>query len=213
MTILTEKFLSKLPRTFTVFDGGLYIGNFYPGPPVNSVSSDLLGNKNTGSAINYKSYADGKGDKGFGWAIIVASKDYLPSKQKSYFIKTDPLSDYETSLYDGYYNKAENTRFYKNFKTEANYGGYNDWYIPSVDELAFITKIMPIGYYIPRKFDSFTYDVYRSSSYRVWNSKQNSNFYYGQSFDKTKYGRVSLVERTIQTPKIRLIRKINLVNI
>lgn len=213
MPVYTQKTLTTLPSTFTFYQGGLYIGNFYPGPPANSTSSDLLGNKNTGSPVSYKSYANGNGDKNFAWGIVIASKDYSPNSNSTYFSKTDPLSSYDTSEYDGYYNSQENTNFYNHLRNTGNYNGYKDWYVPSVDELAFIIKNMPTGYYIPKRFDAFSSTVYRSSTYQKINSKQNSNFFYAQSFDKTKYGTVTLVSRISIHAKTRLIRKINLVNI
>jgi len=210
MAVYTQSYKTP-PEDLTIYQGGLYIGTFYPGPPLNPTSSDLLGNKNTGKPQTYKTYSYGPGENTFAWGIIVYFRDYNPSRNISYFSTNDPISSYMTSEYDGQYNKQENTAFYARLKSSATYGGFDDWYIPSVDELAFITNKIPVGYYIPKTFDAFYPGIYRSSTYVTENETENSSFFYGQSFEKTKYGNVSLVSRTSTETKIRLIRKLRLI--
>lgn len=219
MEIVLKNFYSKVPSSFTFYDGGLYIGNFFPGPPVTSESSDLLGNKNTGSPITYKTYADGIGDKNNFWGIIVCPFDYEPTVRKAYTQINEKTSLYDTSNYDGLYNKQEVSSFYTMLREDVAFFGYTDWYIPSVDEMAFIAKTIPIGYYIPRRFAAINDDIYRTSSISIkgiYNEsngniiRKRSTFYYGQSFNKTKYGRVYNIEEHSTNSSIRLIRRINL---
>lgn len=220
MSILFKKSFSNVPSTLSFYGGGLYIGNFYPGPPISSESSILFGNKNTGNPIEYTTYAEGSGDKENFWAIIICPVDY-ESSMMSFTQETESPSTFDTSHYDGLYNRTENSFFNSNLRRIVEYGGFTDWYIPSVDELAFICKNLPIGYYIPRKFSAIERVPYRSSSISIRGitettaeglvTKRNG-FYYAQSFDKTKYGRVYHVEEHSFNTKIRLIRRINLIN-
>lgn len=222
MQIAIKNSYTKVPPAFTFYDGGLYIGNFFPGPPVSSESSDLLGNRNTGIPTTYKTYAEGTGDKNNFWGIIVCPFDYDPQVRRAYTQELEKTSSYNTSNYDGLYNKQENSSFYNYLKTKATFFGYNDWYIPSVDEMAFIAKTIPIGYYIPRRFSAINDDIYRTSSISIKgiydestgvSIRKRSTFYYGQSFNKTKYGRVYHIEEHSVNSSIRLIRRINLTKI
>lgn len=213
MKVLTN-FFTTLPQTLTFYGGGLYIGNFYPGPPVNPTSSDLLGNKNTGKAKDYKSYADGAGDKSFAWGIVVAPQDYFSETINSFYGNLTYVSDYPNSEYDGYHNSLEDSLYYNTMKNNFRLGGYKDWYVPSIDELGFILKSIPIGYYLPNAFNSFDRSVYRSSTISSnKNLEKPRRFFYGQSFDKTKYGETVLFAANSKNVKTRLIRKIPLVNV
>lgn len=217
MPILIKKTYSSLPAPFTVTEGGLYIGNFFPGSPANTIGSDLLGNTKTGSAKVYKSEITGVGDRENMWAIILATKDYSSKNSfvNSFRGNSESRINWLTSNYDGLYNKSIVCNFNEFLQKNVNYGGYKDWYVPSVNELAFIAKNLPIGYYIPNRFSAMNKTVYRSSSVSKFPEAnqitQNYNYnFFGQSFNKTKYGAVYHVSEFSSTP-IRLIRRVNLI--
>lgn len=205
MPIYAKNTEKRLPATFTLFQGGLFLDVFYPGPPINSSSSDLYGNKNTGNPITYKSYSDGIGTKSGSWAIIICPIDYDPSQYSAF--KTNTNENFNTSSYDGLYNFNTKIKYYSQMKLNFKYGNYTDWYVPSVDELAFISKNLPLGYYIPRDFSAFESTVYRSSTVSLQNT---SLFFYGQSFSKDKYGTVIHVPAESGSTKVRPIRRIEI---
>jgi hypothetical protein len=231
MYYYTQNFYTP-PKPLSFFQGGLFIGIFLPGPPITNTSSDLLGNKNTGSAITYKTYAEGFGDKNNIWGLILATKNYLsgPNTYDSYRQITEPYINFNTSSYDGLFNKQQSTKFNEKLKN-VSYGGYKDWYVPSVDELAFICKNLPVGYYVPRRFDAMTSNIYRSSTVSIkMKNKENIDYlpqrisdnkfslipkssysFYGQSFRKTKYGTVMNVDEFSTETPIRLVRKVILI--
>lgn len=226
MSILIKRTYAALPSTLKIFEGGLYLGNFFPGSPVNTQGSELLGNNKTGSAEIYRSETVGLGEKENMWAIIVALRDYYPTLNSRYAFRTqaEQRINWQTSNYDGLYNKSISCNFNKSLATDGNYGGYTDWYVPSLNELGFIAKNLPTGYYVPNRFDAMRKTVYRSSSISklpqineiTLSSTSTANLgkynysFFGQSFDKSKYGSVYHVDEFSSTP-IRLIRRINLI--
>lgn len=220
MALYNKNTFRSLPSVLSFYNGGLYVGNFLPGPPVNNTGSDLFGNKQTGSAKNYKSEISDLGNKSNSWAIVLDVSDYIVSLNKSFRSPAETSSYIDTSSFDGLYNKeTSNSAFYTRLKKQS-YRGYSDWYVPSVDELAFIAKNLPIGFYVPRKFTAMSSEIYRSSTVSIRgnitsdiNSRKTHSYYYGQSFDKTKYGEVSnITEYSTESP-IRLIRRVNLISI
>lgn len=222
MVLVNKKTTLPFGQPLSFYSGGLYIGNFLPGPPITNTGSELLGNKQTGTAKTYKSEISSSGIISNPWAIILDISDYnsttnIPFK-KSYE-KLD-FENYNTSAHDGLYNKQKNNSiFYTDLKKEK-YQGFTDWYVPSVDELAFIAKNLPFGFFVPRRFQAMSLDIYRTSTVSVKsnvvsdvNSSKTHTYYYGQSFRKIKYGEVSNVSEYSVKSKIRLIRRVELISI
>lgn len=124
------------------YAGGIFMGIFEPGTPINGKGSSVLGNQFTGHSQEYESRGWGPGSKSKKkWAIIIDEADFI--------ISGDSLSSSNkispTSYFDGHYNLyGNNVTFYGlNGKTainisDSNKKGYADWYIPSQDELAYI---------------------------------------------------------------------------
>jgi hypothetical protein len=225
MQIFTKKTLRTLPEIFSMYSGGLYIGNFFPGPPNTISGSDLYGNLNTGDPSVYKSETNANGNKQDAWAIILATEDYAPPPEyKAFRTYLDQLKTYKTSNHDGFFNLNEQISKFSNYiKLNIKYGIYGDWYVPSINELSFIAKNLPIGYYIPNSFESMNPANYRSSTFGIQNRslnarllendkevKTNHSFFYTQSFDKTKYGKVSFVSDLSTVFNLRLIRRVPL---
>jgi hypothetical protein len=205
MTIYSKNTGRSLPKTLTMFQGGLFIGAFYPGPPITNTSSDLYGNKNTGAPRLYKTFSDGEGTKSGSWGIIISPVDYIPSSYANFYNKNEQFL--KQSSYDGLYNVDTQLKFYFNMRRNFKYGGYTDWYIPSVDELAFISNNLPIGYYISRDFNAFQSNVYRSSTISL---QTTVPFFFAQSFSKDTYGTVVNVNGESGDTGIRPIRRIEI---
>jgi len=200
---------SSLPDPYTFFRGGLYLGIFYPGPPVYPAGSEILGNEFTGKAVTYKTKAEGFGEKASLWAIVIAPTDISNFVMR---IPSDTDSTADVSFYDGYFNKEQTTTF--GLKTIDNYkrGGYTDWYIPSRDELGFIAKNLPIDFNLDERFLAMNKSQYLSSSYGVQNydpknSGKKINLLFAQSFSSSTYGDTVLVSDTKPT-SVRLIRRV-----
>jgi hypothetical protein len=121
------------------FQGGKYIGVYTPGSPVNSVGSELYGNLNFGNASKFIPDQLGTGGNHKKWAIIVDETLYqIP------FIDNESDEDYDTSLWDGYYNTYGNLTTFNGINTKLmnsikykNRNGFIDYYLPSLYELFF----------------------------------------------------------------------------
>ena len=121
------------------FQGGIYIGVYEPGTPVNPKGSELYGNINF--SIPSEFYPDniGIGGDHRKWAIIVDKFTYsLP------FLDNEQDEYYSTSLWDGYYNTYGNLKTFSGIKTKLtntvkykNRNGFIDYYIPSIYEMYF----------------------------------------------------------------------------
>ena len=142
---------SKLPNVGDAFQGGMYLGIFYPND-----SSIEYRDKNTGSIVNIKSEIDVNGEKNFPWALILSfdffgdlyrKKNQLSSVKLPMKSSKEVYKSYTISKHDGFYNTHGNGSSYSGLNYELfrdiknlRYMGFNDWYVPAIRELNFIYK-------------------------------------------------------------------------
>jgi len=201
--------IEYLPEPNSIYQGGLYVGIFMPGSPINSVGSVVLGNSSTGLSKSYKARGDGDGLKYKKWILIASQQDFpIPKNCKFSSILL------KNSSYDGAFN-TNNSVYIKDdlYDKVKNYkhNGFSDWYIPSQDELAFYTKNMPFDNDV-LLFQKFHESLYASSTVYAENKNQkfNNNYLlYAQNFNKDKYGEVCLISRNALI-NVRLFRRIYL---
>lgn len=126
------------------FQGGVYIGVFYT--PNAETTSEVYGNINFGTPVLSK-YNDNTGvgltyEK---WAIIVNTNRY----QIPFLLENEQNVNYQTSLWDGYYNTYGDNKAFSGIDTALtntiryqNRGGFIDYYLPSIYELQFYSKYL-----------------------------------------------------------------------
>lgn len=125
------------------YQGGVYIGIFQT--PNDATTSVVYGNLNFGEPSFSKYNADSVGSSYTKWAIIVDETPY----SVSYLNETEPDINYNTSLWDGYYNiYGDGTNFNGIQTALANTikyqirNGFLDYYLPSIYELHFYSAYL-----------------------------------------------------------------------
>lgn len=198
---------SQVPPTLTFFKGGLNLGIFYPGPPVSTIGSDVLGNENTGKAMTYRVSASGNGMKDSAWVLILAPDDI-----KNVILREEDETSASVSVssYDGAFNKIQLSGMKKIHDYKK--GGYLDWYIPSRDELAFIANNLPKNFNLLQRFIAMSDSSYMTSTYNVQNYSAKTDgkkvsLLYSQSFNEYTYGDTSLVSDG-KSITVRMVRKV-----
>lgn len=120
------------------FQGGIYIGIFKP-PYLNGKSSEVYGNLNFQEPKTATLNGDSVGGTDTQWAIIADTKQYFVPFLKN----TEKDIDYNTSLWDGYYNIYGGNSFVgidtalSNTIKYTDRFGFIDYYLPSIYELYF----------------------------------------------------------------------------
>lgn len=191
-----------VPPALTFYRGGLNVGVFYPGPPSYPQGSEVFGNEFGGAPYTYKTQSNDVGNTSFAWIIIISSEDSqiitrTPKQQKN---------QKNSSFFDGLYNKNQIDSVGKDFISSFRKGNYKDWYIPSRDELAFISKNLPQNFLFDSRFKQMSNNAYVSSSYAK-NQSGKEDFLYFQSFMSDTYGRTSIIKDTVLMP-VRYIRRV-----
>ena len=142
----TSKIRSKL-QSISIgdeFEGGIYVGTFKPGTPINGNGIEINGNEFTGPGQLYTSRGHGSGKNNKEWALIIDNVDYeYEGKSKNKF-PTD-YKIFATSFYDGHYNTFGGGKLFSGLNSpligeikKYKKNGHSDWYISSQDELAFL---------------------------------------------------------------------------
>ena len=147
-----------LPRIGDHYQGGIYIGTFMPGGSINSKPS-VIKRRINNKIQEIKSRGDGSGTNKKKWALIYSYRSFGDLEFKIKSQRTDsslklamnsigeaPLSQ-PTSFYDGFFNTygdggsfgGYNSKLLEEVRSLV-FNGFNDWYIPSIDELSLIYK-------------------------------------------------------------------------
>ena len=198
----STNFLEILPEVGSYYQGGIYVGIFYPG------SSTVYGNIKSGIASNYYSRNDiGYGESG--WILIA---DIVDFKDVSYNNSEETQNNILSSTSDGLYNTFTNTetQLYKAIKNYKS-NGLTDWYLPSQDELALYFKNIKTNTVIYNNAGLSIGSYLTSTAFSIGNTQNFNNYYYiySQQNNTVNYGFVSLHNRKTQG-KIRLFRRIYL---
>lgn len=197
---------SNAPVPYTFYRGGLNLGIFEPSPPSPS-GSELLGNQYTGKAVSYRANVSGEEIKEYSWILILAPTDILNTSARLFY---EPIRIRKNSMYDGHFNKSQSIDHAKDVMLRYRKGGYNDWYIPSREELAFIAKQLPNILQFDYRVSPLSEKKYVSSSYAFQNVGKNQNkvsLLFAQSFDSSTYGDTILVSDT-KPLAVRPVRKV-----
>ena len=188
------------------YQGGKYIGIFKPSPN-NSRSSDVYGNINFGDPSLGRFYGDSTGGTYSQWALIVDETPY----QLAFLSETEKDIDYNTSLWDGYYNTYGNNGTFQGIKTALTNtiryqprNGFIDYYIPSVYELNFYAAFLKtkgvtdLGNLISSSYFNLKY-LNSNVSKTIIN---NFSYIYGQAISSeytTNYRNVLINKRDTET--------------
>jgi hypothetical protein len=126
-----------------IFQGGVFIGIYQP-PYLNGTNSQVYGNLSFGTPTLGSVSPDPVGGTNPKWAIIVDSNKYAAP-----FLNSSELDlDYDTSLWDGYYNTYGSSTFggiqtaLTNTIKFTDRNGFIDYYIPSIYELYFYSAYL-----------------------------------------------------------------------
>ena len=189
-------------RIGQLYKGGYYIGTFEPGSPINAQGSEIYGTKQFGYSSFINSDASGHGDNYSKWALFVEPLHY----NISLFESSEPdNTDYQLlSKYDGFYNSYGNKSSFSGIKSKTtntvvgkNRKGFVDFYIPSINELMFLTKQAMTNRYLAGLLNlSGTYMT--SSSYEnfIFTQYLSENPLFTDDYTIGNYGRILLAKPT-----------------
>jgi hypothetical protein len=155
---------STLPSLGDHYQGGIFMGTFMPGSPINPRGSSIkriLGNK----LETVQAKGDGSGTNKKRWLLIYSYRPYGLHDVDSQLLPIGGVGDYKkqmnsfsepplespTSFYDGFFNThgdggkygGYNSSLFENIRS-MTFNGFNDWYVPSIDELSFLYFQFPL---------------------------------------------------------------------
>ena len=202
--------LEALPSSNIAYQGGLYVGIFEPGTPVNPTGTVVFGNQFTGAGINYTARGTGKGTTNKKWILIAAPEDIEVAWNETVLSIGNTVN---TSIYDGFYGTEQTPNYVYSSINNLTYNGFSDWYIPSMDELAFYFKSISSDAELPDGISHLSEDYYLTSTLFETSSGQQEisgkYFVYVQSAKSENYGATLILPRNKQV-KIRPFRRIYL---
>jgi len=174
------------------YQGGIYVGMFEPGGDVNINGSFVVGNPETGPANEYNATGKSSETSNSKWALILYPSDYETTEKELFISRTIT----KTSTADGHYNIYGNgTDYYgissklANHIRKINLYGYDDWYIMSRDELAFVAKTIKDNTSVDFEMNG----LYITSSLHN-ETIGNSRYLYGQELTNgNDFGYVELI--------------------
>lgn len=179
----------KLPEIGKFYQGGIYVGTF------TTNSSTVYGNPGTGFASEYIARGNQNLDPNSitSWILIADIQDFGIG---SFNLDTENISQLLANEYDGVYNTNNySSLLYDNIKKYSS-NSFNDWYLPSLDELAFYfnnikltTEIYNSAHLSNGKY--LTSTPFSLNGKQIINGKQ---YMYTQSAYSSEYGRVTLLE-------------------
>lgn len=194
------------------FQGGIFVGIFKP-PYLNGKSSEVYGNLNFGTPTLTTVDGDSVGGTYAQWALIADKTMY----EVAFNLPSDNDTDYNTSLWDGYYNTYGDNTFngIQNALTNtikyADRKGFIDFYIPSIYELYFYSaylntiNVKTVGNLLSSSIFSTKY-----LNKTIQKTKINGNgFVYGVGINSsysTNYKTILLEKKT--TSRVLLFRRI-----
>ena len=147
-----------LPNVGEHYQGGMYIGTFMPGGSV-GLDPSTVRRRSNNRIEEVPARGDGSGTNKKKWALIYSYKSFgnlqlEKAAQTNKGINRLAVNAYgemalahPTSFYDGFFNTygdgtgygGYNSKLFEDIRS-LTFNGFNDWYIPSIDELSFIYK-------------------------------------------------------------------------
>lgn len=194
------------------FQGGIYIGIFES--PLSGVGSEVYGNLNFSDPVLYAFSSDTIGGTSPRWALIVDETNY----DVPFLLQNESDINYETSLWDGYYNTYGNSTVFQGIQSALtnsiryqNRGAFIDYYLPSIYELFFYSaylyrnNITTAGNLTSSSIFNTKYLNTGTNQYKIG----NNSFVYGQSIDASNVVnyKTILIDKYV-TQNVRFFRRI-----
>lgn len=199
-TMTESSFLNLKIREGQLYKGGYFIGIFEPGSPITPKGSEIYGSKEFSSANYIHSDAIGNGDKYAKWALFVEPANFTTSLFQSNEIDNTDVG--LISTYDGFYNCYGNSNTFSGIRNKTmntvvgkNRKGFVDFYLPSINELMFLTKQMSKNSYLAKLLNMS--GIYISSSYYgnlIYTQYMSENPIFIPDNTSSNYGRVLLAK-------------------
>lgn len=199
-TMTENAFLNLKIREGQFYKGGYFIGIFEPGSPITPKGSEIYGSTDFNSSKYFNSNASGNGDKYSKWAIFVEPSSFTTSLFESGEIDNTDFG--LISNYDGFYNCYGNNSTFSGIKNKTmntvvgkNRKGFVDFYLPSINELMFLTKQASKNSYLANLLNMN--GIYMSSSYYknfIYTQYMSENPIFLNESLSSDYGRVLLAK-------------------
>lgn len=194
------------------FQGGIYIGIYEPGSPINSKGSELYGNLNFTNPDFFYPDNIGVGGPYKKWAIIVDEKSYYDT-----FLHDEEDVHFETSLWDGYYNTYGNLNSFGGINTKLmntirykDRNGFIDYYVPSIYEMYFYWSFL-IRNRKPKEYANYITSSLFTTKYINQTSNKtkinNNGMVYGGKIQRESRYKTILIPKNYPA-KVMFFRKI-----